>query len=471
LLTGNNERRKLNAILIAAVVIATAVLTCLCIRILSNRIPSWVIFEEKYLNITDDYECRLQNKVVQVYDKDGQIIWNSDEDIKVQDVMCLDLDMDNQNEMVLLCWKKGKYGKAMPFWEKDNNNWSQHIYIYNIRNNEIHAIWMASDIGLVVSDWKPLNVGDIQAILIRDTSGKDTLWRWDSWGLKQADSSVDFLCVGDNLIQEAIYKAGILNGKGFDYLYQDFTGEIKKADYAVINQETIFVDDPKLYSGYPYFGTPLEVGDAMLSAGFNVITCATNHALDKGTYGINITTDFYENQNITYLGIQQEDEEYESYKVLEKNGLKIGCFNYTYGVNVDNGNIPEKLVHIIPEDKKLKEEIESAKEICDAIVVFMHWGNEYETVPDTTQKHLAQLLCDLGVDVIVGTHPHVIQPMEVIQSKSGHETVVFYSLGNFISGQNIEGTNIGGIATFTFSYTIEGVAVTDYNLTEHELKY
>ncbi|MCR4903812.1 MAG: CapA family protein [Butyrivibrio sp.] len=423
------------------------------------------------MSITSDYECILKDKAVQVHDKRGQTIWNSDKDIKVQDVMCLDLDMDNQNEMVLLCWKKGKYGKALPFWEKDNNDWTQHIYIYNIRNNEAHAIWMASDIGLVVSQWKTLNVGDIQAILIRDTSGKDTLWRWDSWGLKQTDSSVNFLCVGDNLIQEAIYETGLTDGKGFDYLYKDFTGEIKKADYAVINQETIFVDDPKLYSGYPYFGTPLEVGEAILNAGFNVITCATNHALDKGTYGINITADFYESEDITYLGIQQENEKYEPYKVLEKNGMKIGCFNYTYGVNVDKGNVPENIVHIVPEDEKLKEEVESARSFCDAIVVFIHWGKEYSTVPDDSQKKLAQYLCDLGVDVVVGTHPHVIQPMEVLQSKSGHETLVYYSLGNFISGQNIAETNIGGMATFTFSYTIEGVAITDYSLIRHELKY
>ena len=429
-------------------------------------------FQEKELVLTSEYDCILQNKSVQVVADNDEIIWETDRDVKVQDALCADLDMDGVNELILLCWKRGRYGNSRPFWvERDTIYWIQHIYIYKPIGEDIHPLWMASDIGMQVQSWKSLKIGDLFFILVQDTKGQNTLWKWDSWGLKIADGSVRFVCVGDNLIQEDICNYGLYQEKSFDYLYEDYKSYIQDADFAVINQETIFVDNPEMYGGFPSFGSPMEVGEAMLKAGFNLVTCATNHALDRGNTGIKITTDFYETCGITYLGIKNASDEYMPYKVVGKNGIRVACFNYTYGVNNDVGSSPETYVNIIPEEDVLLQEIALARQEADAIVVFIHWGTEYETTPDESQKEIAELLNEAGVDVIVGTHPHVVQPMEIITSADGHETLVFYSLGNFISGQNIEGTDVGGIASFTFSYSMDGVALSQYSLEKIDLKY
>jgi hypothetical protein len=466
-------KNKLFFIISAAVAMAAVALVLYCYFL--SRPFIGISFQEKNINLTPEYTCDLQDKMLDIADTEGNLIWQSESDIKVQDVLALDLNMDGQNELAILCWKKGKYGPDMPFWEEDDTSeWSQHIYLYELREGQIKAIWMASDIGLVAKEWKALKVGDIEAILIKDTNDAITMWRWDSWGVKMADSTVDFVCVGDNLIQKSIYEQGLLNGKKFDYLYDDFKKEIKNADFAVINQETIFVDKANMYSGYPSFGTPIEVGQAMADAGFNIITLATNHTLDKGRYGVNVTTSFYDEKGITYLGARNESDEYESYKIIQKCGIKIACFNYTYGFNgVDTSDKAKEqdIVDVLPDSESLSKEISDARENADAVIVFIHWGNEYETEPNDEQRTLAQFMCDCGVDVIVGTHPHVIQPWEELTSSEGHKTIVYYSLGNFVSGQNIEGTDIGGIARFSIGYTMDGVGITAHSFEEYQLKY
>lgn len=466
-------KNKLFIVISAAVAIAAVVLSFYCNHF--NNAFGNMVFKDKEILLTQEYACSLKDKALSVIDTDGTVIWQSDSNIKVQDALTLDLDMDGQNELAILCWKKGKYGPDMPFWEEDDTSkWSQHIYLYELREGKIKAIWMASDIGLVAKEWKALKVGDIEAILIKDTSDTITMWRWDSWGLKMADATVDFVCVGDNLIQKSIYEQGLLNGKKFDYLYDDIKQENKKADFAVINQETIFVDKAGMYSGYPSFGTPIEVGQAIADAGFNIITLATNHALDKGRYGVNVTTSFYDEKGITYLGVRKESDDYETYKIIQKYGMKIACFNYTYGLNGGDASDKSKeqdIVDVLPDRETLGKEIADARENADAVIVFIHWGNEYENEPNEEQRSLAQFMCDCGVDVIVGTHPHVIQPWEELSSSKGHKTIVYYSLGNFISGQNIEGTDIGGIARFSIGYTMDGVGITAHSFEEYQLKY
>ena len=164
----------------------------------------------------------------------------------------------------------------------------------------------------------------------------------------------------------------------------------------------------------------------------------------------------------------------EEYKIIQKCGIKIACFNYTYGLNGVDASVKAKeqdIVDVLPDRETLGKEIADARENADAVIVFIHWGNEYETEPNEEQRTLAQFMCDCGVDVIVGTHPHVIQPWEELTSSEGHKTIVYYSLGNFISGQNIEGTDIGGIARFSIGYTMDGVGITAHSFDEYQLKY
>ncbi|MDE5933309.1 MAG: CapA family protein, partial [Lachnospiraceae bacterium] len=247
-------------------------------------------------------------------------------------------------------------------------------------------------------------------------------------------------------------------------LYENVKDVIRENDIAVINQETPFVDDPALYGDYPKFGTPVQVGEAIANAGFDVVTCATNHALDRGTEGINVTKAFFTANRIKCLGIQsEEDTEYHPYEILVRNGVRFALLNYTYGTN--GIRLPEEnpnMVHLLDDENKIINDIEMAKAESDFVIVFVHWGTEYAGEPDDFQRKWAQLFAECGVDVVVGTHPHTIQPYEVIQGKNGHEMLVYYSIGNYISAQPEESCVKGGMASFTVSLTPEGYKVTEY---------
>jgi poly-gamma-glutamate capsule biosynthesis protein CapA/YwtB (metallophosphatase superfamily) len=278
---------------------------------------------------------------------------------------------------------------------------------------------------------------------------------------------VSFAVFGDNLIHEPIYNYGLNNDPNFTFLYKNVKEIINKSDISIINQETPLVDNPSLYSDYPLFGTPINVGKAIVNAGFDVVTCATNHALDKGMYGIDTTKNFFTENNITCLGIQTTDEkEYIPYEIITKNHIKIALLNYTYGTN--GIKIPEEnqyAVHLLNDEEQIKSDIKSAKENADIVIILPHWGTENSTEIDETQKYWTDIFLESGADVVIGIHPHALQPYEFLTSTTGHQMLIYYSIGNYISAQSEQTSQKGGIATFTITLTTDGYKVTDYNLT------
>ena len=247
-------------------------------------------------------------------------------------------------------------------------------------------------------------------------------------------------------------------------MYENVRDVIKESDIAVINQETPLVDEPALYGDYPRFGTPVQVGKAIANAGFDVVTCATNHALDRGAEGINTTKAFFEKEDMKCLGIQSEGEtDYHPYEILVRNGVRFALLNYTYGTNgirppEENPN----MVHLLDDKIKITNDIKMAKAESDFVIVFVHWGTEYAEEPDAFQLKWTQLFADCKVDVVVGTHPHMIQPYEILRDDDGHEMLIYYSIGNYISAQPEESCVKGGMASFTVSLTPEGYKVTEY---------
>ena len=259
--------------------------------------------------------------------------------------------------------------------------------------------------------------------------------------------------VGDNLIHKELYRAAQYeDGKyNFDRMFENVRGEIAKADVAVINQETILVKDASDVSSFPAFGSPAAVGDAVVRAGFNVVTHASNHALDKGYKAIKESVGFWRESHpeIMWTGIHDSKEDRDELRVIEKNGIRMALLNYTESLNFHR--IPHEAPYCVDVMKpgrraRIKEDIEKAKSMADLVIVFPHWGCEYLYEPVKSQRKWAKFFADCGADLIIGTHPHVLQTVETVKNSEGEKVPCIFSLGNFISCQVKQGTMLGGMA-------------------------
>jgi poly-gamma-glutamate synthesis protein (capsule biosynthesis protein) len=251
---------------------------------------------------------------------------------------------------------------------------------------------------------------------------------------EQEPRRLTMVAVGDNLFHEPIlsyfYREGRYN---FEPLYEFIKPYIEKADIAFVNQETVLGTSD--YSGYPLFNTPREAGAALAAVGFDVVNHATNHIMDKGENGIRSTISYWEGvPGIKYLGIYPSEEaRNENLCIIEKNNIRVGFLAYTYGTNyipLPKGKL--YLVSLIDTDKMARD-IDRLREQCDFLAVSMHWGNEYEQKPSAAQEKLAAFLAAHKVDLVIGHHPHVLQPMVKIKRPDGGDMLVYYSLGNFSS--------------------------------------
>jgi poly-gamma-glutamate synthesis protein (capsule biosynthesis protein) len=275
--------------------------------------------------------------------------------------------------------------------------------------------------------------------------------------------NIDLVMVGDILAHEGVYKSGYFDDGtvNFDHIFANVKDDIQAADIAIVNQEVVLGGIELGLSGYPCFNSPYELGDALVNAGFNVVLHATNHALDKGITGIDNTLNFWRENHpeIAVLGIHDEsftDYSTQDIYVYEQEGVKIAILNYTYGTN--GIAIPQSrplIVNLLDEDK-IKTDVARAKELADFVVVCPHWGTEYVYTPDSSQEKWTQLFYDLGVDLVIGTHPHVIEPVEWITSpENDHKMLVYYSLGNFVSNQSEKPRMLGAMAKVTITMDTE----------------
>lgn len=429
-------------------------------------LPAWISWEEREILCGASPEkVVLEDRTVTVWDG-GSAAWQSGRDIQVQDVLWGDIDHDGEAELMLLCWKRGRYGKSRPFWvTEDEKTWSQHIYLYDWKDGAVSPIWMASDIGMEAVEW---SFDETDRLVITDREGRKTAWDWLSWGLTKLEpQTLTFAAVGDNLIHRQIYDYAFRHLDGsFDDLFVRVQEELSRYDVTSINQETIFVERPEQYSDYPFFGTPIQVGHAVVKAGFDIVTCATNHALDQGVEAIGLTAEFYERSGVTCIGIQPlSDGAYRPYELLERNGIRCAVFSYTQSTN--GLPLPEDatyVLHTLDDEQQVRTDLLAGREAADLCLVYVHWGTEYTDMPDETQKDWAQVFADCGADVVIGTHPHVVQPVEWVTGTAGNETLVYYSLGNFISAQTDEACRRGGLAYFTVTKEAGDCEITEYGL-------
>lgn len=230
--------------------------------------------------------------------------------------------------------------------------------------------------------------------------------------------SVNILAVGDNLIHGVIYNQAharsTTGGYDFTYAYKNIASTVASADISIINQETI-IDPEKAPSTYPCFNSPTELGDEMVKIGFDVFNIANNHSLDKGESGLRNAIKFWKSKNVVFCGAYLDEEDYKTIPTNTVKGIKfayVGLTEPTNGLSLPEGS--KTILMLGADEDRIEKRVKAASEISDMTIVNVHWGEEYTHTPTERQHELAQKLADWGADIIIGTHPHVIQPVEYI---------------------------------------------------------
>lgn len=286
--------------------------------------------------------------------------------------------------------------------------------------------------------------------------------------------SLSLVMVGDVLLHTPVSDSGKQEdgSYNYDHLFRHVKDRIQGADIAMVNQEVILGGRELGLSGYPSFNGAYEVGDALVNSGFDVVCHATNHALDKGEKGVRNCLDFWKTKypriQVTGINCDQNAQD-NQIAVIEKNHIKIAVLNYTYGTN--GINPPPEAPYLVNymNREKIKRDVELAGTQADFIVICPHWGIEYQHQPSKEQKELAQYFADLGVDLVIGTHPHVIEPVEWVKGQGGNHTLVYYSLGNFVNatsgtGDGVADRMLGEMAEVTITKgEDENVGITGYD--------
>lgn len=255
---------------------------------------------------------------------------------------------------------------------------------------------------------------------------------------------VTLLFAGDAMQHQTQLDNAYRNGI-YDYssYFQYLTEIIACADIAVVNLETTLGGKP--YKGYPMFSSPDEFAIALKDAGFDVFLNANNHILDRFSKGLHRTLSVLDSLEVKHTGVFRSWEEREkNYPLMmEKNGVRIAFLNYTYGTNGIKPVFPDVVNYI--DSIHIQQDIQRAKHLkADIIVANMHWGTEYRLRQNREQEKTARFLINEGVDIVVGSHPHVVQPGQVIADSTGNvSNIIIYSLGNFVSGMTAANTDGG----------------------------
>lgn len=290
--------------------------------------------------------------------------------------------------------------------------------------------------------------------------------------IESADT-VQIIMVGDILLHDRVEASARNEDGSYDYLpiFGPMKEQIAQADLAIVNQEVIIGGKELGISGYPAFNAPEELAEDLEEIGFDIACHATNHALDKGAKGLCNALQTWESyKGVEPIGIHDTKEDQEEICVKTVNGIRIAILNYTYGTN--GIAMPKDMpfgVDLLEEEKVISD-IERAKAQADFVICCPHWGTEYRLEPDAMQQKWTKLFLEQGVDLVIGTHPHVIEPYELITDENGNQMLVYYSLGNFVNwtsgtGAGTANRMVGGMADVTIGRNEQGeVTLIDYSV-------
>ena len=284
--------------------------------------------------------------------------------------------------------------------------------------------------------------------------------------------TVSIVMVGDVLLHTPISQSGEMEDGSwnYDHLFANVKDAVEAADLALVNEEVILGGREMGLSGYPRFNGAFEVADAEVKAGFDVILQATNHALDMGKEGLLNDLGYFRSNypDISVTGIYDSAAARDAVCVREVNGVKIAVLNYTYSTN---GNaMPDGMPWAVAmlDESSVKADFEKAKAAADFIIVCPHWGTEYSHDVSRYQRGWAEYFAELGADLVLGAHPHVIEPVEELTRPDGKTMPVFWSVGNFINstaatGDGVAERMVGAMASVTLHVSDDGnVSVESY---------
>ncbi len=290
---------------------------------------------------------------------------------------------------------------------------------------------------------------------------------------------IRLMMLGDNLMHMGIVHTGKQADGSYDYsfMFEGISEYLEYADIKMINQETILAGNNRGFSGFPYFNSPTEVGDAIVEAGFNVVLHSSNHSADQGIDGIYNCLEFWaQYPEVIVTGIfENPGEENEDIALLEIDGVTFAILNYTYGPNMDTivSSVQGHLGMLCDWDENtglidfttihpdVLTDIATAEQLADVVIVCPHWGAEYMSEPTSYQVKFAEQMTEAGADLIIGTHPHVVQPVEWIETENGNRALCYYSLGNYVSTQKNGLSMLEGMAWVTFLVEEDGVKIVE----------
>lgn len=317
----------------------------------------------------------------------------------------------------------------------------------------------------------------------------------------QEVTTATVLAVGDNLVQPSLLASGQSETGAWNYdsVYANLKSDIQAADIAMVNQETPFTTDHSAVSGTAPYATPTEVGDALVNAGFNVVTSATALIDDNGSSMINETLNYWETSHpdVTLVGIHKSQTSTNTAKIVEINGIKIAFLDYTFPAYGSQSGISDNSADTTGSSASsgstatsssskgsmidtfntadVAAAIKQAKSSADCVIFSANWGKTEEPMPTEYEKEWANFLMEQGVDVVIGTNPNVLQPYGYLTDDSGHNMLIYYSLGNFVTGQETLKQLLGGMAAFTIQKTVDGdqtsIQIQDATLTPLVMHY
>lgn len=312
----------------------------------------------------------------------------------------------------------------------------------------------------------PTKVGDPEdyAPLTEETEPDDTTEPPVTEAPIPKETRLSFVAFGDNVIHGAVMEDGKRYAKdgeeyNFSHIYANVRDVIADADVAFINQETPTGGKALGYTGYPNFNGPQEMGDTLVDIGFDIVCIGTNHLADYRDKGMKGTLDYWDTKPVTMIGGYRSMEDYNTVRVHEVNGVKIALLSYTYGTNGMSVSKESGLVIPYINETDIRRQTAKAKKLGDIVVVNMHWGTDSSFTLDATQKKYAKILAECGVDVVIGEHPHVLQPIEWVEGANGHKMLLTYSIGNFVSTMLYDTCMVGGMLSFDIVKTADDTYV------------
>ncbi|MCD7947352.1 MAG: CapA family protein [Oscillospiraceae bacterium] len=434
-----------------------------------------------------DYTYMLTDGVLSFHTRDGDQIWCSDPYWFVDDFRLFDVDGDGNMDCLFSLWKSYSFYEG--YDENDDPSVRNHLFLYTIRGGYAKSLWASSNLPRPIYRFEigegiqtPVSTGAVLKTVEGeytqdDANGAEKNYRytWQGWGfvpedapepaLQQSTSTVRLSFVGDLMVHTRQLYEAYQNDGSYDFgnSFASIRDSIAAADYAVGNLETVLGGEEIGYTDFPIFNTPDAFASALCEAGFDMVTTANNHCNDQGESGIMRTIHVLDSLGLDHIGTYQSQEARDRVFLKEIKGIKFAFLSCTYGTNGLPLTAGKPYLANIMSEQLIRDDIQRAKaENPDFVIVMPHMGDEYECQPGEVWQDWAHFMLDCGADIVIASHPHVLQPVEIVTNDSGDHALctrlIAYSTGNFLSSQREPPADAGMILNLCFERDETGSA-------------